>query len=67
VRLVEGTDDLNTHADALCDLARAVVLAGPRGRWRAPLREALALYRRKGNLIGERHVVGVLASGRGPA
>jgi len=49
VALAERTDMLNTHADALIDLADVLALAGRDAR--AELAQALALYERKGNLV----------------
>ncbi len=63
--LIAETDDINTHADVLCDLAEALRLADRDGEWRAPMREALGLYRLKGNLAAERAVATALAGGPG--
>jgi hypothetical protein len=49
VALAEETDMLNTHADALIDLAEVLALAGQDAR--VELDRALALYERKGNLV----------------
>ena len=48
----EPTDLLATRADALCDLAEVLVLAGRRNDSLAALGEASELYERKGNLTG---------------
>jgi hypothetical protein len=47
VALAEETDMLNSHADALIDLAEVLALAGQDPR--AELDRALALYERKGS------------------
>jgi hypothetical protein len=49
VALAEETDMLNSHADALIDLAEVLALAGQDPR--AELDRALALYEQKGNLV----------------
>jgi hypothetical protein len=49
VALGAETDMLNAHADALCDLAEVLALAGRNGR--PELEAALALYERKGNVV----------------
>ena len=50
VAVAEPTDLLSTHADALCDLAEVLVLAGRSDDSLAALRDASELYERKGNL-----------------
>jgi predicted ATPase/class 3 adenylate cyclase len=52
VRIGEPSDLLVTRAEALCDLAEVLVLAGRRDDSRAALGEASELYERKGNLTG---------------
>ena len=49
VTLAEGTDDLSAHAAALVDLAEVLELAGEPAE--APLRRAVELYARKGNVV----------------
>jgi class 3 adenylate cyclase/tetratricopeptide (TPR) repeat protein len=49
VRLAEGTDALNLHADSLVDLARVAAARGDRAGAGTALEEAVRLYRRKGN------------------
>ena len=49
VALAAETDMLNTHADALLDLAEVLALAAQDAR--GALEQALALYQRKGNLV----------------
>jgi tetratricopeptide (TPR) repeat protein len=49
-RAAEG-DDLNTHADALVELAEALELDARQDEATAALREALELYERKGNVV----------------
>jgi tetratricopeptide (TPR) repeat protein len=60
VALVESTDDVNTHADVLCDLAEAVARTGDHREYRRLLEQALELYRGKGNLVGARRVLAAL-------
>ncbi len=50
VSLVERTDALNRHADALLALAEVLELAGSEAEGREYLTKALALYERKGNV-----------------
>jgi tetratricopeptide (TPR) repeat protein len=49
--LIERTDLLTHHGDALLDLAEVLRLGERRGDADDPAREALALYKRKGNLV----------------
>jgi tetratricopeptide (TPR) repeat protein len=51
VTLVQGTDALNLHADALMDQAEVLILAENRGEAAKALEEALALYKQKGNVV----------------
>jgi Flp pilus assembly protein TadD len=51
VRLVEQTDWLQGHADALMDLAEVLRLAGRSQNAAESLRQALQLYDHKGNLV----------------
>jgi Flp pilus assembly protein TadD len=51
VRLVEQTDWLQGHADALMDLAEVLRLAGRTQNAAESLRQALQLYDHKGNLV----------------
>src|SRR5262249_25600382 len=51
IAVVEQTDMLNDHGDALCDLAEVLVLAGSRADAAEELEKALALYEQKGNLV----------------
>ena len=64
VELVERTDLLTHHADALLDLAEVARVAGRR-RARRPPRQALALYERKGNVVSAGRARSWLASGGG--
>ncbi|HEV8098740.1 MAG TPA: hypothetical protein VGP56_06310, partial [Gaiellaceae bacterium] len=50
VELSEPTDLIGTRADALCDLAEVLALAGRRRDSQAALGDASELYERKGNL-----------------
>ena len=52
VELGEPTDLLNAKADALCDLAEILALAGRREAAVAALEEAARLHERKGNVSG---------------
>jgi tetratricopeptide (TPR) repeat protein len=50
VTIAKRTDSLNTHADALCDLAEVLATAGRQEAAAAELENALALYEQKRNL-----------------
>jgi DNA-binding SARP family transcriptional activator len=54
VRLAERTDALNRHAEALLALAEALDLAGSEDEAREYVKQALALYERKGNVAAAR-------------
>jgi tetratricopeptide (TPR) repeat protein len=56
VTIGESTDFLNTHADALVDLARIHHHAGRSTDANAAVAEALALYERKGNRVAAESV-----------
>jgi tetratricopeptide (TPR) repeat protein len=56
ILLVERTDSLNVHGDALADLGEVLLLAGRPQEARAALEAALRLYDQKGNLISARRV-----------
>jgi tetratricopeptide (TPR) repeat protein len=51
VSLIEQTDNLSAHGNALMDFAEVLELAGRREEAAAEVRRALALYERKGNLV----------------
>jgi len=51
VDLAAATVDIELHADALVDLAEVLRLAGHEQEEGPPLREALALYERKGDVV----------------
>jgi class 3 adenylate cyclase/tetratricopeptide (TPR) repeat protein len=51
VRLSERSDDICLRGDALVDLAAMLDRAGRAGDAAAALRDAIALYQRKGNLV----------------
>jgi class 3 adenylate cyclase/tetratricopeptide (TPR) repeat protein len=51
VSLVEETDMLNFHGNALADLAEVYAVAGRAEDCRAQLGQALVLYEQKGNLV----------------
>lgn len=52
VAITEGTDHLSMQADALVDLAEVYLLGSRDPQAIDPLARALALYERKGNLVG---------------
>lgn len=52
--MIEVTDDLSMHADACVSLAEVLRLAGRPEDERERLRQAIALYRRKGNVVAAR-------------
>jgi predicted ATPase len=62
LELVRGTDDINTRADRLSDLAEVLRLAAPSEETMAPLQEALSLYQQKGNLVAAERTRGVLGT-----
>jgi hypothetical protein len=51
VDLAAGTSNIEQHADALVDLHEVLRLAGQWDESGPPLREALALYEQKGDLV----------------
>ena len=51
VALAADTVDIELHADALVDLADVLQLAGRKHEEGPPLREALDLYDRKGDVV----------------
>ncbi|MDO8484870.1 MAG: adenylate/guanylate cyclase domain-containing protein [Candidatus Limnocylindrales bacterium] len=51
VRIAAASADIEQHADALMDLAEVVGRSGDAGTREIHVREALALYRRKGDLV----------------
>jgi predicted ATPase len=59
VRLGTETDLMNTHANALSDLAEILALAGRRREALSVLEEAAAKYERKGNLSSLRRTLEV--------
>lgn len=62
VGLIERTDLLTHHGDALLDLADVLELAHRTGDARAAAQQALALYERKGNLVSAERARSRLAS-----
>jgi tetratricopeptide (TPR) repeat protein len=65
VEIAAGTVDLVLHADALADLGEVLIQAGRPANAEPPLREALALYERKGAaaaVAGVQRVLGGLAA-----
>jgi hypothetical protein len=64
VHIAEETDFLSMQADTRVALAEVLTLAGrPAEDAEAPLREALDLYERKGNLAGSARPEGLLGQG----
>ncbi len=61
VALAEQTDMLNWHGRALADLAEVYVFTGRGEEGRAHLKQALALFERKGNLVSAGGVHAALA------
>ncbi len=61
VELAEQTDALNITAEALTALALACAQLDLSDRARSAVDRSLALYRRKGNLVAERHAKALLA------
>jgi tetratricopeptide (TPR) repeat protein len=60
VRLIAATDYLDLHANALMALAEVMRLAGRTSEAAEAVREAIELYRRKENVIGERRAQAVV-------
>ena len=50
--LSEGSDDISQRGDALVDLAAVLDRAGQADEALTALRDAIALYERKGNVVG---------------
>jgi len=65
VALAEETDQLDSHGDALVDLAEVLELARRREEAAAEVEKALALYKRKGNLVMTERAQARLAELRG--
>ena len=67
VALAEGTDAIGLHADALASLGAVLVAQGRGDEAASALREALALYEAKGNVVSaaavRRHLEERVASG----
>jgi tetratricopeptide (TPR) repeat protein len=61
VAIVERTDILNDHGDALVDLAEVLELTGKPNEAADSYRQALALYTRKGNLVSAGQVTRLIA------
>lgn len=61
VAVTDGTDLISQRADLLLDLAEVLDMAGRRNEARDPRREALALYEKKGNLVGAKRARAALA------
>ncbi|HKD32129.1 MAG TPA: adenylate/guanylate cyclase domain-containing protein [Gaiellaceae bacterium] len=62
VRLCAATDLLNSHAEALVDLAEILAFEGRRDEALAVLEEAAGKYRQKGNVASLRHAEELSAS-----
>jgi hypothetical protein len=58
--MISATDYLDLHANALMALAEVRRLAGRTSGASEAVREAVELYRRKENLVGERRAQAVL-------
>ena len=56
VEIIERTDGLNFHGDALCDLAEVLTAAGRSGEAAAALEQAVDRFERKRNLARARRV-----------
>ena len=61
VTISESTDFLNTHADALVDLAQIHRRAGRLDEARTAIAKGLALYEEKGNFVAVERTRGDLA------
>jgi class 3 adenylate cyclase/tetratricopeptide (TPR) repeat protein len=61
VRLVAATDYLDLHAHALLSLSEVLQLADRQSDAASAVRQALDLYRRKGNIVGEARAESLLA------
>jgi class 3 adenylate cyclase/tetratricopeptide (TPR) repeat protein len=61
VRLVAATDHLELHADALLSLSEVQRLSDRHSDAASAAREALDLFRRKGNIVGEARAESLLA------
>jgi class 3 adenylate cyclase/tetratricopeptide (TPR) repeat protein len=62
VTLMEGSDALSHHGDALVDLAEVLELVGKARGAVQPLQQALALYEQKGNIVSAAQVRACLVS-----
>lgn len=60
VREASGTDYLDMHAEALLSLVEVLRLAGREPEAGAAIRDAIDLYRRKGNVMGEARAASLL-------
>src|SRR5713226_844613 len=70
VRLAEGDDNLNSHGHTLMDLAEVLCLAGHSDAAGPVVKQAIALYERKGNVVSAaraRTLLADLATGAAPA
>jgi hypothetical protein len=61
--LAQGTDWLGEQADALLSQAEVLRAAGEPEEAGAALREAVALYRKKGNTVSARRAQSMLGTG----
>jgi class 3 adenylate cyclase/tetratricopeptide (TPR) repeat protein len=61
VRLIAATDYLELHADTVMSLSEVLRLADRQSDAASAVREALELYRRKGNNVGEARAESLLA------
>jgi tetratricopeptide (TPR) repeat protein len=56
----EGSDDISQRGDALVDLATILMQAGQADQALTALRDAIALYDRKGNVVGAERAQAIL-------
>jgi tetratricopeptide (TPR) repeat protein len=56
----EGSDDISQRGDALVDLATILIQAGQADQALTALRDAIALYDRKGNVVGAERAQAIL-------
>jgi hypothetical protein len=64
VGFLEPTDDINSHADRIVDLAKVLERIGRPADAAAALREALVLYERKANLVGAERTRSLLGASK---
>jgi tetratricopeptide (TPR) repeat protein len=62
VEIVAATDNINAHADALCDLAEVLRAGDEEAESALALKEAVALYEEKGNVLSADRARSVLGA-----